>query len=58
MARLSPAVRWPFGKELKARQISSVPPLHSKASFRVQDFFRIRKTFGNSPFFPFTLARP
>jgi perosamine synthetase len=45
-----------LGKELKARQISSVPRYIQKPAFMCQ-IFQEQKTFGNSRF-PFTLARP
>jgi perosamine synthetase len=45
-----------LGKELKARQISSVPRYIQKPAFMCQ-VFQEQKTFGNSRF-PFTLARP
>jgi perosamine synthetase len=45
-----------MAKELKARQISSVPRYIQKPAFMCQ-IFQEQKTFGNSRF-PFTLARP
>ena len=45
-----------LGKELKARQISSVPRYIQKPAFACK-IFQDQKTFGNSRF-PFTLARP
>jgi dTDP-4-amino-4,6-dideoxygalactose transaminase len=45
-----------LGKELKARQISSVPRYIQKPAFMCK-IFQDQKTFGNSRF-PFTLARP
>ena len=45
-----------LGKELKARQISSVPRYIQKPAFACK-MFQEQKTFGNSRF-PFTLARP
>jgi perosamine synthetase len=45
-----------LGKELKARQISSVPRYIQKPAFACK-IFQEQKTFGNSHF-PFTLARP
>jgi perosamine synthetase len=45
-----------LGKELKARQISSVPRYIQKPAFMCR-IFQDQKTFGKSRF-PFTLARP
>jgi dTDP-4-amino-4,6-dideoxygalactose transaminase len=45
-----------LGKELKARQISSVPRYIQKPAFMCK-IFQDQKTFGKSRF-PFTLARP
>jgi perosamine synthetase len=45
-----------LGKELKARQISSMPRYIQKPAFACK-IFQEQKTFGNSRF-PFTLARP
>jgi perosamine synthetase len=45
-----------LAKELKARQISSVPRYIQKPAFMCK-IFQEQKTFGNSRF-PFTLARP
>lgn len=45
-----------LGKELKARQISSLPRYIQKPAFACK-IFQDQKTFGNSRF-PFTLARP
>jgi len=45
-----------MAKELKAREISSVPRYIQKPAFMCQ-IFQEQKTFGNSRF-PFTLARP
>jgi dTDP-4-amino-4,6-dideoxygalactose transaminase len=45
-----------LGKELKTRQISSVPRYIQKPAFMCK-IFQDQKTFGNSRF-PFTLARP
>jgi perosamine synthetase len=55
-SRVIPGGSVALGKELKARQISSVPRYIQKPAFMCQ-IFQEQKTFGNSRF-PFTLARP